>query len=150
MYSPDSPRSAIRNPQFIPWLAVVWLGLISFAAHAETRPGGLAADINPGTLEVLQIGGAKPDSRLELPLTHTDVQIDVSGFVARATVVQKYHNPFDKPIEAVYTFPLPADAAVDAMEMTIGNRVIKGRIERHEEARRIYEQARDAGQRACS
>jgi Ca-activated chloride channel family protein len=129
------------------WL--IWLLCpFSLAIHAEPRPGGLAADLNPGSLEVLQIGGAKPETRLELPLRHTEARIEVSGFVARATVVQHYQNPYDRPIEAVYTFPLPEDAAVDAMEMTIGQRTIKGRIERREEARRIYQQARDQGQRA--
>ncbi|MCP4696034.1 MAG: VWA domain-containing protein, partial [Gammaproteobacteria bacterium] len=109
---------------------------------------GLAAGINPGTLEVLQIGGKPPDKKLEMPLQHTDVQIEVSGFVALATVTQRYHNPFDRPIEAVYTFPLPDDAAVDDMRMTIGERTIKGIIKRRQEARRIYEEARDRGQRA--
>jgi Ca-activated chloride channel family protein len=85
---------------------------------------------------------------LELPLTHTEVQIEISGFVARATVTQHYHNPFAKPIEAVYTFPLPDDGAVDEMRMTIGERTIVGLVKRREEARQIYEQARDRGQRA--
>ncbi len=114
----------------------------------DQRPGKLAMEMNPGSLLVTQLGGKAPDQKLEMPLQHTAVQIDVSGFVARATVTQKYHNPFDKPIEAVYTFPLPEDAAVDDMQMTIGNRVIKGLIKRREEARKMYEQAKRQGQRA--
>jgi len=114
----------------------------------DQRPGKLALDMNPGSLLVTQLDGKAPDQKLEMPLQHTEVQIDVSGFVARATVTQKYHNPFDKPIEAVYTFPLPEDAAVDDMQMTIGNRVIKGLIKRREEARQLYEQAKRQGQRA--
>jgi Ca-activated chloride channel family protein len=114
----------------------------------DQRPGKLALDMNPGSLQVTQLDGKAPDQKLEMPLQHTDVQIDVSGFVARATVTQKYHNPFDKPIEAVYTFPLPEDAAVDDMQMTIGKRVIKGLIKRREEARQLYEQAKRQGQRA--
>ncbi len=114
----------------------------------DQRPGKLAMDMNPGSLLVTQLGGKTPDQKLEMPLQHTDVQIDVSGFVAQATVTQKYHNPFDKPIEAVYTFPLPEDAAVDDMQMTIGKRVIKGLIKRREEARQLYEEAKRQGQRA--
>ncbi|MEN8221363.1 MAG: VIT and VWA domain-containing protein, partial [Pseudomonadota bacterium] len=117
--------------------------LLLLPAHAS-----LAEGINPGTLEVKKIGGEKPDKKLEMPLKHTDVKIEVSGFVASATVTQHYHNPFKKPIEAVYTFPLPNDAAVDDMQMIIGQRTIKGLIKRREEARKIYEQARDRGQRA--
>ncbi len=121
---------------------------LSLPAHASERPSNLAEGINPGTLEVLQIGGEKPDKKLEMPLQHTDVKIEVSGFVASTTVTQRYQNPFEKPIEAIYTFPLPNDAAVDDMQMTIGQRTIKGLIKRKKEAREIYERARERGQRA--
>lgn len=79
------------------------------------------------------------------PLRHTDVQVDVAGFVARVTVRQQFHNPFQEKIEAVYTFPLSQDAAVDAMTMRVGDRVIEGEIREREEARRVYEQARAEG-----
>ncbi|MDM8557462.1 VIT domain-containing protein [Candidatus Parabeggiatoa sp. HSG14] len=133
---------------FISFSMTLLLSLFSLMAYANERPGNLAKGINPGTLEVLQIGGEKPNKKLEMPLQHTDVKIEVSGFVASATVTQHYHNPFKKPIEAVYTFPLPNDAAVDDMQMTIGKRTIKGLIKHRKEARRIYERARQQGQRA--
>lgn len=82
----------------------------------------------------------------ECPLKHTDVSADIAGFVAKVSVTQTFHNPSKEPIEAVYTFPLPDDAAVDAMDMRIGNRVVKGTIQRREDARRIYEAAKSAGQ----
>ncbi len=127
-------------------IAMSLLTLPAFAANE--RPANLAEGINPGTLSILQLGGEKPDNKLEMPLKHTDVNIEVSGFVASATVTQHYHNPFKKPIEAVYTFPLPNDAAVDDMQMTIGKRTIKGLIKPRKEARQIYERARERGQRA--
>lgn len=80
------------------------------------------------------------------PLEHTDVRATVSGFVARVVVTQRYRNPFPQPVEAVYTFPLSERGAVDAMTMTTGDRVIAGEIHRREEARRIYEAAKAAGQ----
>jgi Ca-activated chloride channel family protein len=82
------------------------------------------------------------------PLKHTDVEAEISGFVARVTVKQEFSNPTAEPIEAIYTFPLSQDAAVDRMEMRIGDRVIKGEIRRREEARAIYEAAKQAGQTA--
>ena len=85
----------------------------------------------------------------ELPLVHTDVDAEISGFIADVEVRQVYANPFDEPIEAVYLFPLPDDGAVDDMEMRVGDRVIVGEIHRREEAREIYEAARDAGQTAA-
>lgn len=83
------------------------------------------------------------------PLQHTSVKANISGFVARVTIDQKFQNPSREPIEALYTFPLPGDAAIDAMTMTIGTRVIKGEIKRREEARQIHEAAREAGQTAA-
>src|ERR1700749_2358338 len=47
-----------------------------------------------------------------VPLTHTDAVFDVRGLVAAATVTQQYKNSSSSPIEAVYVFPLPHDAAV--------------------------------------
>lgn len=79
------------------------------------------------------------------PLKHTDVAVEVSGFVARVVVTQTFANPFPDPVEAVYTFPLSDRAAVDDMTMRTGNRVIRGEIQRREDARRTYEAARAAG-----
>ena len=59
---------------------------------------------------------------VDLPLEHTSVDISVTGNIQRAVVRQVYGNPFDEPIEAVYVFPLPDDAAVDAMTMLVGDR----------------------------
>jgi Ca-activated chloride channel family protein len=83
------------------------------------------------------------------PLKHTDVTADIAGFVAQVSVTQTFHNPSKEAIEAVYTFPLPDDAAVDAMDMRIGNRLVKGTIQRREDARRIYNAAKNAGQSAA-
>jgi Ca-activated chloride channel family protein len=127
--------------------SMLWLvGLPAVWAQAD-RPGGLPDDNYSGELKVIAIGGGKPPQPLQLPLRHTDVRIEVSGFVARAIVTQHYVNPFEQPIEAVYTFPLPDQAAVDGMDMTIGGRVIRGLIKKKEEARELYQQAKAAGKR---
>lgn len=80
------------------------------------------------------------------PLKHTDVNAEISGFLARVTVTQEFENSTPDKIEAIYTFPLPRMAAVDDMTMLVGNRTVKAQIKRREEARKIYEQARDKGQ----
>ena len=80
------------------------------------------------------------------PLEHTDVHAEISGFLARVTVTQNFTNPSSDPIEAVYTFPLPDAAAVDRMTMHVGDRTVAGTIKKREEARAIYDAARDAGQ----
>jgi Ca-activated chloride channel family protein len=117
-------------------------------AAAKDRPGGLPADLNPGELRVTARAGTAPAEPLQLPLQHTEVHIQVTGFVARATVTQQYTNPFAEPIEAVYVFPLPHQAAVDDMTMRIGDKTIRGEIKEREAARRIYRQALQEGRRA--
>jgi len=84
-----------------------------------------------------------------IPLLHTDVALDVRGLVAAATVTQQYANSSNEPIEAVYVFPLPHDAAVYDMEVRVGNRVIRSVIREREEARQVYEAAKSEGKRAA-
>ena len=79
------------------------------------------------------------------PLKHTDVSIQVSGPLARAQVTQQFENPYSDKIEAVYTFPLPQNAAVADMTLTVGDRIVKGKIKKREEARAIYEAAKRRG-----
>jgi Ca-activated chloride channel homolog len=84
-------------------------------------------------------------TRAALPLKRTEVKAKISGFLARVVVTQQFENPYDDKIEAVYTFPLPQNAAVDDMTMRVGARTIRGDIKRREEARAIYNAARNAG-----
>jgi Ca-activated chloride channel family protein len=95
-----------------------------------------------GSLTIIEPDG-KPSEGC--PLEHTSVSAEVSGFVARVSVKQIFHNPRDNKIEAVYTFPLSATGAVDEMLMKVGDRVVKGKIKKREEARRIYNEARQKG-----
>ncbi len=107
-----------------------------------TANTGLGAPLGQGSLEIIEPDG-KPGPAC--PLKHTSVKAEISGFVTRVEVKQVFHNPRDVKIEAIYTFPLSANAAVDDMTMRVGDRVVRGIIKRREEARRIYEQARDRG-----
>ena len=100
------------------------------------------------TQGALQAIGRDGQPRAECPLKHTDVKAEISGLLSRVTVTQEFHNPFQEKIEAVYVFPLPQSAAVDDMTMIVGDRTVKGKIKRREEARAIYEAAREAGQAA--
>lgn len=89
-----------------------------------------------------------PKRREAFTLTNTDVKGKISGNIARVEVTQTFQNPYDKPLEAIYVFPLPDQAAVDDMEIQIGDRVIKGDIKKREEAKEIYERARQQGRTA--
>ena len=82
------------------------------------------------------------------PLQHTAVAAKIAGNISRVEVTQTFANPYNKPLEAVYKFPLPDEAAVDDMEIRIGDRLIKGMIEKRDTARQIYEEAKQEGRTA--
>jgi Ca-activated chloride channel family protein len=83
------------------------------------------------------------------PLIATEVEIRVTGHVARAKVTQRFSNPHAEWYEGVYVFPLPERAAVDRLRMTIGERVVEGEIREKEQAKRTYDAAKAAGRRAA-
>jgi len=117
---------------------LVFLPLLPLLVHAVSAAPGR---ITEGSL-------ITADGQSPCPLKHTDVKAEISGALGRVTVTQEFRNPFQVKIEAVYTFPLPPDAAVDDMTMLIGDRTIRAKIKRREEARAIYDAARKSGHMA--
>lgn len=91
----------------------------------------------------------RPGVYTRAPTVKTDVRMEVSGLVARVVVSQAFTNPSKTWAEAVYVFPLPANAAVDRLRMRIGDRFIEGKIKERAEARKIYEAARAAGKKTA-
>jgi Ca-activated chloride channel family protein len=120
------------------------------ARQGPTAAGSpVATQPSPGPASQTTDGALQLADGTLCPLTHTDVKAVISGFIARVTVTQQFVNPTSDRVEAVYTFPLPQHAAVDDLTMTTGGRVVRGVIARREEARRLYERAREAGHTAA-
>ncbi|OLT59206.1 VIT domain-containing protein [Moorena bouillonii] len=82
------------------------------------------------------------------PLKHTEVYAKITGHMSRVEVTQTFDNPFSEPLEAVYIFPLPDEAAVDEMEIKLSDRIIEGNIKKREDAQTIYEEACSQGRTA--
>lgn len=121
------------------WLA--FATLLVLAAAPPRVPRGQHRVTQGSLLAVHPRGGLE----MECPLKHTDVKAEITGFLARVNVTQEFENTASDKIEAVYVFPLPQNSAVDDMTLTVGDRVVKGLIKRREEARAIYEAARNSG-----
>lgn len=99
--------------------------------------------------ETLTLGTmAVSDLESSLPLEHTAVVAQITGPIASVSVTQRFGNPFDRPIDLTYLFPLPQDAAVVGFELRVGTRVIHSRIEEVEAARKAFDAARETGKRA--
>jgi Ca-activated chloride channel family protein len=109
---------------------------------ALVRPG----EVGAGSLLLRTL---QPGRYLPAPTVATDVQMRISGMVARVRVSQQFENPGDTWMEGIYVFPLPESAAVDRMRMRIGERVVEGRIEERERAKRVYQEAKQSGRRAA-
>jgi Ca-activated chloride channel homolog len=116
--------------------------IVALAGFRDVQTTAAATDTQ-GSLQVLDPNGK---AKGICPLKHTDVKAEISGFLSRVTLTQEFENPFKEKIEAVYTFPLPENAAVDDMLMVVGDRTVRGKILRREEAQAVYEAAKSGGQ----
>jgi Ca-activated chloride channel homolog len=123
------------------------LVLAASAARAEVAGDarGRTERVTEGTLFWRT---AEPDTLVPAPTLKTDVNIVVTGIVARASVRQEFTNPSHAWAEGIYVFPLPEDAAVDRLRMKVGDRLIEGVIQERSTAKAQYEQARHEGKRA--
>lgn len=107
----------------------------------------LAALAEPPLVEPGEPGIARSVS--PFLLQNTDARIRISGPVVRAEVTQTWANPNDVAVDGLYVFPLPERAAVSAMRIVVGERVIEAEIKERDEARKIYEQAKREGRTAA-
>lgn len=88
------------------------------------------------------------ETRIELPLLHSDIDARIAGDMATVTVRQVFENPGDVPLNATYLFPLPKDAAVYAMQMRVGDEIIDAVIKEKAEAKKTFEAAKSEGKAA--
>ena len=81
----------------------------------------------------------------QMPLKSTSADVHISGVIANVSVKQTYCNEGDSVLEAIYVFPASTRAAVHYMQMSIGNRVLIAMIMEKEEAKEVYEEAKEEG-----
>jgi Ca-activated chloride channel homolog len=132
--------------RLVNWLAllvILSLGIVWPPAFANVRGDDLAK-VQAGSL-LLRTSSGEPVAALR---QSTHIRAQVTGNVARVHVTQKFENPGDEWVEGLYVFPLSAGAAVDELEMLVGERRIRGEIKRKAEARATYEKAKSEGRRA--
>ncbi|MCL1962418.1 MAG: VIT and VWA domain-containing protein [Desulfovibrionaceae bacterium] len=84
-----------------------------------------------------------------LPLKSTDVKVDISGVIADVVVTQRYKNEGALPIEAQYIFPGSTQAAVNGLNVRVGERLVAAQIREKQQARIEYDAAKKQGQTAA-
>lgn len=76
------------------------------------------------------------------------VKVVIEDGYAITTVEQIFYNPHNRDLEAIYSFPIPEQAAVAEFIMWIDNKPVHGEVLEKEKARQVYEEQKAAGQDA--
>ena len=84
----------------------------------------------------------------EVVLQSVDVNGKIDNVLCETTITQLYQNLEEKPIEAVYTFPLASTSILLGLTVTIGQRILNGVVVERKEAEERYEDAVVEGDRA--
>ena len=91
---------------------------------------------------------SKSSTTEQMPLKSNTVTVNIAGVIADVQIDQVYENTGSEAIEAIYVFPASTKAAVYGMEMKIGDRIIKAKVQEKGKAKATYEQAKQEGKRA--
>ncbi len=122
-------------------LLAVWAFCLTVAwspAHADD------ASAAPAEGPYFHIASTDPTVD-RLPLKSTKVDVRIAGVIADVTVTQRYRNEGQRAIEARYVFPGSTRAAVHAMQVRLGERVLVAKIEEKQRARIQHETAKREG-----
>jgi len=88
-------------------------------------------------------------TKISLPLKGVECAFNVCGDVLSVEIDQIFHQNSKQPLDCLYTFPLPAGAAVYRCEMHLNGRVIRARVEERARAREIAQEKKAAGYRTA-
>ncbi|XP_073720719.1 von Willebrand factor A domain-containing protein 5A isoform X6 [Misgurnus anguillicaudatus] len=83
-----------------------------------------------------------------VPLKSIGVEVQVKSHVATVTSTLQYVNEEERHLEALFVFPLPADAAVCHFSAKIGDQEIVAEVQNRQTARDEYDDAVSSGQQA--
>jgi Ca-activated chloride channel homolog len=101
-----------------------------------------------GTYSTRTMGLISLDGRT-YPLKSARIEARAEGGVAATTFTQSYGNPYQEPLEVMYTLPLPASGAVIGYAIRLGQKVIRGEVRRRAEAQEEYRKAMFEGRTAA-
>jgi Ca-activated chloride channel family protein len=88
-------------------------------------------------------------TRVRLPLKGVECRFRVCGELVDVEVDQLFHQNNAQALNCVYSFPLPAGAAVYRCEMHVNGRVLRARVEEENRAREIAREQQAAGHRTA-
>lgn len=120
-------------------LVLLWGGLPHPASGNEP--------VSPGAGQIFfEEANGRRSEALHL---ESNARFRISGFIAHVELTQQFKNETNDWQEAIYVLPMNETAAINQMEIRIGERVIKGVIKEKFEARKTYNTARAQGKKAA-
>src|SRR5688500_326408 len=84
-----------------------------------------------------------------LALVSACLRGEAQGGIARLVLEQRFENHYAETLHVTYRMPLPADGAISGYEFVIGERTIKGTIDKKRQARERFERALVEGRTAA-
>jgi Ca-activated chloride channel family protein len=125
-----------------------WLWVLALVLILQVLPEPLSAEeMTPNQAQAGSLLWKMAEGYSTATTINTDVDMRISGLVARVSIRQTFRNEGSEWVEGIYVFPLPDRAAVDQMRLHIGDRFIEGEIREKEQARKEYEEAKRSGKR---
>ncbi|KAL6479335.1 hypothetical protein MHYP_G00127680 [Metynnis hypsauchen] len=92
--------------------------------------------------------GLITEKRKQVPLKSVEVEVQVKGHVATVTSTLQYVNEEELPVEALFVFPLPAEAALCHFSAKIADQEVVAEVQEKQKARDKYDDAISSGQQA--
>ena len=81
-----------------------------------------------------------PQGAVGLELIDERIDVTINDQVVTTRVAQTFRNPSEWALEGEYLFPLPPDAAISDMDMTVDGQKLEGQLMDADQAREIYEE----------
>lgn len=139
----------LRNIRLSALLGLTSLALAHSAFPGSTAPqerlqGPLQLGPNLEPVSDEQPAGSRPAGRLSL-LDH-DVDVVINNGFATTTIVQTLGNTTPSAMEATWSFPLPDAASLSELTLWIDGVPQVGEVVESQEAERIYQEEKSAGE----
>ncbi|XP_041733984.2 von Willebrand factor A domain-containing protein 5A isoform X2 [Coregonus clupeaformis] len=83
-----------------------------------------------------------------VPLKSIAVEVSVQGHVATVSSTLQYENQEESPLEAIFVFPLPGEAAVCRFSAKIGQTEVVAEVQEKQKAQEQYDDSLSSGQQA--
>lgn len=87
-------------------------------------------------------------SQQTLRIVDHDVQVTINNGFARVSVTQRFNNPNDANVEALYATPVPENASLAEMHVSAGELTLDGEVLPKEQAQQVYEDEKAQGREA--